>query len=198
MTVNDNDVVRAVAQMQSHGVDDLLNVFHVRNVTGTPVAEEDFGTDVGTWLDAIYTCINAHVLNSIQYIEIGLYNVTQDIPMVSEAWPVLTFGTLDANDLPHGVALLQTYETATKNVQGKKYFGGLPVTDITDGGTWTTTLVTLAACILLRMVGEQSRTYSDLEPGAWSRTAGLFRPFTAGLTDYVPAYQRRRRPGTGG
>ncbi len=198
MAVADGAIIRVTSRLQSHSTDDLQNVFHLRHDTGSAQAEQDFMDDASVWLEAIFTCFITHVLNSIEFIDIGFYNVTGSAPWPSQDWPVLTWGGLDANDLPHGVAALVSMETATKNVGGRKYFGGFPVTDISDGGTWTSAFITLMACVLPKVVGLQNGTTVDFTPGVWSKDAALFRPFTGSSFDSVPAYQRRRRPGHGG
>lgn len=197
MTVQDGDVIRATAVMQLHGTDDQMNVFHVQIDSEGPASDEDVQAEIGTWLEAIYTCILSHLLNSVQFIEIQHYNVTQDVPMTTTNWPSLTFGSLDADDLPWGVSALVSMKTAAKRVGGRKYFGGLATSDIADGGTWVTGLATLFACVLLKMVGNQGGTNVDMYPGVWSEGTALWHPFTEASFDYVPAYQRRRRPGTG-
>lgn len=197
MTVEASDILRVTAKMQSHATDDLQNVYHVQNTQGESVTDEQAQISIAQWIDALYVCINSHILNSIEYLEVDIYNITQDRPLVSQDWFSLTFGSLDADDLPHGVAFLVSMDTATKKVTGRKYFGGLPTTDISGGGTWEVALVTLFACVLLKLVGTQEYAEMDLVPGVWSDAVSLWRPFTAAASDLVPAYQRRRRPGHG-
>lgn len=198
MAVLQNDVVRVTARMQLHGTDDQLNVYQTRFMDAGPVTDATYAWAMAQWLDAIYDCINEHIVNSVQYVDILLYNVTQDRPMASSAWPTMDWGALDANDLPWGNAFLVSLDTGVKNVKGRKYYGGLPTSDIGDGGEWVAALVTLFACVLLKMAGNQFYNNTNFHPGVWSPGVSEWRSFITATSDIIPAYQRRRRPGHGG
>lgn len=197
MAVDPNDILRIGARQQIHGTDTQMNVFYLRCDEGAAITDTIAESNVAAWVDALYACVVSHIVNSIEFTEIQIFNVTQNRPMVTQSYPTLTFGQLVAYDLPWGVALLQSYETGVVKVNGRKYFGGLSIDDVTDAGYWASTLVTLFACVLLKMVGSQVSEGNYYTPGTWSRGTALFHPFKAAKTSFVPAYQRRRRPGHG-
>ena len=103
-------------------------------------------------------------------------------------------GTADAA----GVAGLLVAYVVGAGRQGRKYVPGIADTRLSNGifNADTMTKLALLASVWVDVVMGSGQP--TLQPGILSRVTQTFYPFRkeAGITD-VPAYQRRRRPGSG-
>lgn len=197
MTIYTNDLLRVTANMTLHGSDKIQNVWHIQHTTATDQDDDDFRTHVSKWLDALYTCIVAQLNNGIVFDDIAIYNLTQDRPLPNVGWDTLSAGTGTDNDLPPQVAALITTDTAVKRKTGKKYYSGFMITGMTATAQWTSAILTVLACVALKMFGTQTYFSITSRPGVVSGDPLKFDRFENASIDPVPATQRRRRPGTG-
>ena len=197
MTVNSNDISRVTAKMKFHGADAVQNVYHVQNISPTGVDDDDYRTHISKWLDAAYQCINGLLHNGITYDTISIYNITQDRPLPDVDWDTLTVGALAENDLPAGVAALITFDTDTKKITGKKYLAGWPISAVDNDGNFVSAVATVLLCMALKLYGTQTFFTINSLPGTWRQSTLKFTKFQSASIDLIPAYQRRRRPGTG-
>lgn len=97
-----------------------------------------------------------------------------------------------------GVAGLVKFYTSVGRYQGRKYVGPLGRTAIAGDGILTTAIQTALGVWGVLMAEELRTTDMSLLPGTFNRNNYTFHEFTGNVAVAAPpAYQRRRREGTG-
>lgn len=197
MPVQPGDIVRVIARMEKDGTEDNLNVYHLKHMGSTNITNAGFMTDVALRLDTAYGQFAHEVTTDLEFIDIEFYNVTQDVWMGTEGWPVRTFGTNVAEELPAQVAALVTFRTATTQHPGKKFLGGY-TEDVNAGdgvisAGGVTSLLAYIVQMMLTLVIESNAVYW----GNYNYTIPRWAVWVAGAVDTVWATQRRRKPGIG-
>lgn len=196
-TTSQNDICRCTARLEVPTVGAIQNVFYCRNKTVGETDDDTWRAHVSKWLDALYQCIDQAISNNVAFVDIDIYNMTQDRPYSPIAWDTLTAGLETGVTLPFASSLLVSTVTGVKRANGRKYFGIFTVTDLLEPGLWGTSLVALGVCVLLKLIGDQVYQGVTSEPGIYRLSTTTFYPNIEGSIDLVPANQRRRRQGTG-
>ena len=197
MTIATGDVIRVTAGLKFQTSHDVQNVFHCDCVNDNSASQTDLRDDLADYLETVYDSLISGFIDDTTFDGIDIFNVTQDNPEPSVAWPTLTVGGSSGESLPEGVAALVLGRTAVSKVQGKKYFGVYDESAITDG-VWNsgalTNLGLAAADYITPFTGGSGATW---DPGVFSRATMAFTPFSEASVNNVAAYQRRRKRGVG-
>lgn len=198
MAFADNDVIRVSCRMLLDGVDDVVNVYHIKvfdNGTGTL---DDQLAEVRTWFGEAYAFLDGLFPNNLLPNVLDIYNVTQDVPYGQHTWiGGFTGGTATGSLMPPQDAQLVLWTTAVKRLQGKTYLGPYTVSSMGDG-LWNSGTVTAvanyASHLMDNRAGENAEAFLF---GVYSKTTGTFAVPTGRRISQQPATQRRRKRGRG-
>lgn len=180
-----------------NGLSKVINSYQLLLTDGGPVTYEDWRDDIRDWGDALYTLVKA-VCNVLMVFEGVRGEFTQGV-CSSGFIPFVTplTGELLGDPVPSGVAALISFPTGVSRVVPRKYFGVLDAGVIdTNGNLADTTFGDFNA------IGAYLRDPQTINGRTWQygylspKTSSFEVPFSAVLSQ-TPAYQRRRRVGTG-
>lgn len=192
-----NDVWRVTARMTGDDGVAIQNVWFVRKTTIGVSPDDQSRDDIAGALDGIYDSLSVYLVNDTLPLDIQFYDVTNDTPMPAHPWSAFSGGASGNEPVPSGVAYLIVFNTGVKRVQSKKYFGQCD-SGYLSNGNWNSTLVTglslIAATIIENFVGP---TTADAFQWGVVDKLGAFWDWNEAFVKSEPAYQRRRRFGTG-
>src|SRR3989304_4991246 len=121
MTVELNDIIRVTARMLHAGTSAVQNQYHFRYGGAGSAEDSAIQTAIAERIDEAYTPLVPFQQDNFQYDDIQIWNVTQDRPMITQDWPILTLGTGNGAMLPLQIACLVLFRTNTARSQGRKY-----------------------------------------------------------------------------
>lgn len=191
------DILRVTAYMTA-GVDqDQQNVYYLRVEDTGGVDDGDVLDDMAEYCDNIYTEINGIVANNIEYLEVKTSNITAGIDIGVTAFPTLTTGGVTNQMLPNGVsALAKAFPTVLGHI-GKKFWPSFTVAAM-DDGLFNSGAVTASADAAQAAYEPFVSTLGNhYQPIIYDRTNEVAHVPESWSASSNPAYQRRRRPGTG-
>lgn len=202
MTVPTGTILKVVATMLWDDGNVMQNVFACDIVGGAgPYDEADVIDDLVTWVEDMYTTLNAQITHLVDGSQVQVYRwdaVGGDFDEVgSDPWTWTPSQATEA--LPYGVAGLLNAKSVDADSSAKKYLGGICEGSSVDG-VWET--VMLAA--MVNFGGEWVQSFvgaitgATFNPGVWSVKDSLLNAFVATvIIPTTPAYQRRRKQGVG-
>lgn len=195
-------ILRLVCTLVHADTGVLQNIFNaVITGSGGPFDEDDITTDLGTWLDDMYTWIEPYISDEFAPAEGGAYeydSIDDDWDEIGQALPTFTPGAT-ASVLPRGTCCLVNARTSDPDVNGKKYLGVFTSGHFING-VWASTMLAQVANFAdewaTPFVGAVSG--ATITPGIWSPTrTNLYVLSGTMILDAIAAYQRRRKPGVG-
>lgn len=191
------DIISVVAGLNAGLGIDVQNVYHLQVLETGGVDDDDLVDDMGEYLEDVYGVLNNTFANNVVYDLYKATNVTADVDLGTHPWPSLTQGGGAVNMLPTGDSGLVLGRTNTPGRVGKKYFGPFTSNALADG-YWTAGVVaTLADAMAEVWSPFISALANSYTPVILGRDDGVGRVVREATASAVPAYQRRRRPGTG-
>lgn len=202
MAISVGTVLRIVANHVMPGNDLAQNVFNC-TFSGSPTStdEADVLTDIGSWLDDLFTSLDVTVDNEVLAGEFTVYQFDpadvdwDEVGSDSGAW---TFAGA-SEMLPHGVAGQVDVLTTDPDVRGRKYIPGIvegAQEESTLAAAHVANLADFAALWIADYAG--TATGGTFIPGIWSPTQGTFRAMLGtAIVNTILGYQRRRKPGVG-
>lgn len=197
MTLQEDHVVEASTRQEFNGVEDVVNAWQFRLVTGAPLTEEQGADEILEILEILYEILQTFITTVTIYRDVRMLNQTDDILMGIHNWPTLIAGENSNGPVPPGVAGMINLSTVVPNVTLRKYFGVFAETSLGSDGTWDSGQITALGDVATALLAPLEATNSIWEYGYTSpKTLGWVAPISASLTD-VPAYQRRRKQGRG-
>lgn len=197
MAVNPGDVIRVDAVGLYDGTEDIINTFQYQLGALFAQTEADVLTDVRDIVAAFYGIVNALLVARTIFDRIRAYNLTQDVLLGELAFTTPIVGTGGSNSDAPGIAGLLSLKTIYSRVVLRKYLGPLAKGLIDDDGNITTAGVAVLTNGAAYLLAQQAKPTGDYRYGYLSPVVGGFvTPNTASVTNN-PAYQRRRRRGTG-
>lgn len=197
MTVGVDDICKITATLLFASTNVIQNVYHVKNVGAAGVDEDDFASAAATWLDDAYTEFNPQMSDEVTYLNLNMYNITNDVPIGIYDWPVLTAGVNAGYCEPLNVAYLVAFQTGVKKSVGRKYFGGFSEANTQDGGVLDSVVYgTLGDAADILVAGFVADT-QDFVAGNYREDPERFAEWTGYQVRTIAATQRRRRIGVG-
>lgn len=197
MTVEDDDILEVTARCEANGVEDVVNVFQFRNVTGSSLTDAEAVADIRLYLDDEYDNLTASQADTFVYRDITFRNITQSVLMGTFGWPTLTTGDSALAQIPPGCAGLVNCATNVARVVLKKYFGGWVTATLDNDGSFSSAVTAAILQFGLNLLGGIVGPNGAWEYGYFSpKTMQWEKPVSATATD-IPAYQRRRKQGRG-
>lgn len=153
--------------------------------------------DMEALVNALYAIVRALLVAATVIRTIRVANKTQGTLLGDIVLGTPIAGTGGASAVAPGVAALASFPTNIPRVTGRKFWGPLS-TAVVDGNGFigASSLVNMNSAIayLIAPITPGNGTY---QYGYDSPKAGGFVAFTEGQAFAEPAYQRRRRRGTG-
>jgi hypothetical protein len=185
--------------MEWAGAVDVQNVFTASMSSGVGMPNEDAMDDLAAWVDDLYDVVDDIMPTQLVFVDIDFYNLTNDTPMGTLAWPTMTTGQAASNEIAaSGVAAVITAFTSIVRVHGRKFFGPI-VETLIDEGYLGTTVMTGMATVITKWItpfvgGTSGETWT---PGVWRRATSGFAAFRDAVVRNIPGYQRRRKANVG-
>lgn len=195
--MDQNDIWRVTAKLFGDDNVSIQNVWHIRKVSVGTVADSLALDDIAGALDGLYEGIDDIISTEVSPEEIGFYDVTNDVPLPSQDWDTFAGGAAGGVAVPSGVAYLLLLRTGVKRVTGRKFFGQ-GASGYLTGGNWNvsalTPLAAMGALVITSFIGASS---GDIFQWGTVDQFGAFWSFNEAVVKGEPAYQRRRRLGSG-
>jgi hypothetical protein len=200
MAISDGTVLRVVASILFPDDVVMQNVFALVATTMLDTDEETVVEDMEEYIEDVYDEPDGYAPSAMTGDELKVYEYDSGDEDFDEVGTGITAYTGGASEIsPHGLCLVQNFYTTDPDVQGRKFYGGFDPTHLVDGD-WSSALlaaaITSAAAVVNTFVATVSgNTY---QPVVWSPTNLTAYPYSATVvTNAVPGYQRRRKPGVG-
>jgi hypothetical protein len=197
-TVSDGDLLRVSAQTEFTGKGAVDNVYVFRWTGVIPAADADVMLHVGEYMEVVYSELDGSMTDQQVFTAISCYNITQDRPMPTIAWPTLEAGALAFDPTATGVAMFAYFRTGQPRTIARKFLGVFTKNEL-QGADWTAGIIVGVLAGLVELL-EPHLSLSDngvLTYGVIDK-GGVFRQVIDVTVDTIPAYQRRRRQGRGG
>jgi len=196
MTVNSGDVVRVTAVMDHSLEGAVMNVYHAK-MLGAGSTDIGFMEKMRDLMDIGYGYIDNFMPDTLDFVEIRGFNVTQSQPMPTFAFNVLTSGGVDVADpLPSVLSCLVVGRTGVNRAIYRKFLG--PFTEANqEDAEWTSAILTAVAQMHNYIKTAVTVSGELVQVGLYSPTLATWYPIIESVVDSVIAYQRRRRKGRG-
>jgi hypothetical protein len=191
------DILRVVADMSVGVGVTIENVYHVKVNSAGGVADSQALDDMGDYLEDVYSEINDHMTDRLNYDSYKVTNITADVELGAQAWPSLVAGGSAADGLADGIAGVASFRTSTPGHQGRKFWGPFSEFDVTDGRLTSATVADIQDAAVATgspFTGAGGQSYI---PVIYDRENNVGRAVTEAYGDNRPGYQRRRKPGVG-
>ncbi len=205
MSIGVTDVLRVIVTWDMPQSTVAKIVYHYLVTTGTTATEAEFIAAAIALFETAWALIDDRVADNVT----GSTMAIQKYDFVNHQWDGIEEDVLEASDgisaaqmLSHGDAGLIKILTQSARRQCRKYLPGLTEDALTDGILSVATVVDLAlfgsALDANLLAGDITALYGSFNTDVESV---LYETFSQRLGtvigEAVPAYQRRRRPGTG-
>lgn len=197
MSASDGDVLRCDLVADYDAGQDIVNTFQYRIGTPSTISDEDVLDDMMEIMTAIVNVIKAIMNAGTIWRKIRVRNLSTGALTGERAFSPTIAGTLDTEAVPLGAAYLVTALTNVPNVRLRKFFGVADASVLTSNGNFTGASQTVMEGLVPLLLNDQAATNASYEYGYLSPKTSSFLSPTAVTVTNIPAYQRRRRPGTG-
>lgn len=195
--VENGDVLRVAAVMQVLGSEALVNVWHLKVMSGGPVAFPSAAMDVGEYMDSLYGTITAQISDEVVADHLEMQNVTQDLTYGSFAWTSWTGGSNTAAITGTQTALLAFARTTIPRVQIRKYLGVFTQNQLVNS-EWISGTRSVCGNMMAYHINSQTMSVSlSLKGVAYNDALARATEALSYATSQYPVIQRRRRVGTG-
>jgi hypothetical protein len=197
VAIYDGDVLRVTCKMlDTVSANDQMNVYHLRYNGPT----EDDGVIMSAirgYMNDAYDEFNEYISDDLSYETIEVFNVTQELPVDEQTWPVLSSGASNADPLPLETAPLVRFPTKAHRSQGRKYLP-MPTEETCElRGLLVQDAINALVAFATVIISGYPAGNGGLIPGNWSKIYDRFAPWIAAIIEYQNGVQRRRRTGIG-
>jgi len=195
MAVGAGDIVRVDVRGIWNATSAVQNTFHLQNA-GSNIDEADAVDDLVAVLEALYALIGSilHTLLVIQ--DIRVINVSDDTDVGIGLFVDDTPGTAGGNSVlqnAYGLSL----DTARLNVRGRKFFGPVVQSQISQSGVIGSAAILGLADVGDYMTAPRAATNTTWRFGVIASSDSTFLPFLNYSISPTVVTQRRRRLGVG-
>lgn len=198
MTVYQNDVLRVAARFKHPTFGDLVNVYHFRMTGVAGVDDSEAISDVATLVDDMHGEMVAYTHSTYAAYDINVFNVTQDRPLGSVAWPTVSGGAAGGEVMPSQVAAYVQGNTGFSRSWARKFLGGMAETYNVNGRVGSTLLTALTSYAAKWIAAVPPSTpYTTWEAVVYSSKVAQWRKITEAVIRDVWSTIRRRRVGRG-
>lgn len=201
MSIVTGDVLKVVQKINLPNSVEAINVFYFEADFQADQTESDCVDALEVWVEAFYADLATIVSSAVSLGEMPCY-VRGGSPdyawtLIGTATPSVTFSNI-TEMLPHGVAAIIRGYTERSTTIARKYIPGI-CEDQQAGGAWSSGCITALTNAADEWQDNAALDGSNrLYPGSPSTVTNFFYELTGEFViPSEPAYQRRRRPGTG-
>ena len=191
------DIIRVGAVMTYDGSEDVVNVYHIRQVDAGAYTWAQVTGALQTYMDAIMATLDTELSTLMVAAELQVTNVTQNQVYGAIAWGVFAGGSGAGEQCAAAASCFGFARTRVPRVQIRKYYGIFPQSSLVDG-QWDAGVTDAVGDALDYHIAEQTMgTGQVLQGVAYNRT---LLTYAVGITVAVraePGYQRRRKRGVG-
>lgn len=191
-----NIAVVTAKLVQTGNDQDVQNTYVISSFSG-PTDDASAIADISEWLEAIYTPIQGQISTLVAFSAININNISRSEVTGDLSWPNLVAGTNAGDILPSGVAALCLQRTGVSRRVGRKYYGVFTEAALAAGQWVSGTINDLGAAIAVASDPYVGANGVGFVPYVYDRTLGTLREVTSTAVSFEPAYQRRRRRGSG-
>lgn len=196
MALLNGEIARVTALLNFQSSDDVQNTWHLIKVSG---ANSDTAVTLACqeFMELLYNIIVGRLGLSLTFDAIDIFFIPGSQALGQFPWLSLVAGTDAASVQPPGVALLTLARTGVSKRIGKKFLGVSTEGQMTSG-LWNSAFVLDA--LALTLAAYTNFTASNgvtLRAVVYDRLLKVARDGVAFLAEPNPAYQRRRKVGTG-
>lgn len=192
-----NDVFRVAARLNVPVTGDFVNVFHYKLTGGVDLDDEDVADDLTAIIDMLYSKFYGMISSDAAFVDINIFNVTQDRPLGSYAWPTMVNGARTGDMLPPQVAAFVRGITGYSRNWARKFFGPIGETDNLNEGYIAPASMPLLVTAAAEWVVSTAIVLNTWYPVVYHARTGQWRELVSALVTNVWATIRRRRAGRG-
>lgn len=201
MAVSNGDLIRLVVSLVFPDDVVMQNVFHLVATNLLDTDEATVTQDAVNYANLLYNEHESSMSDEMSGDEIKVYvydSVDDDFDEIGTG-ALSSVGSVALGPAPHGLAVVQNYYTTDPDVQGRKFWGGFTENSL-DDSDWASALVAALVLTAAEVVGTYTDSSSSnvFQPSVWSPTKKTAYAYSGTVvTNTVPGYQRRRKPGVG-
>lgn len=198
MPTNPGDILRVAANMNQPTLGDYVNVFHYRYDGVGTLADTSTGEDMGLLMDEMYGEIDQNMPDGLAFVDVNVFNVTQNRPYGGFVWPTLTTGGNANEELPGQVAAFVRGLSGFSRNWARKFVGPFTEAHNVAGGFIAPGLLTTLHDWAVDWISADPLTITgSYTPVVRYATGGSWVPITAFVVTNIWATIRRRRAGRG-
>ena len=190
-----------IVQVTVHGrfnnAADVNNVYQVQLIDGGPLTLNEVGEGLADWFEVLYDYVKLFCNALVTWQGISAQHLNGNCVTGLHTFTSPIVGSLTNDVVPPGVAALMSFQTGIARVVGRKYFGVLDESVIGATGGLTGTFTAQAANIGAHLTQDTLVSGLTWQAGHFSPKTLEWQPFTGYTYSTNPAYQRRRRVGSG-
>lgn len=193
-----NDIFRVAARMHQPSIGDFVNVYHFQCTTVVGSADATARDDMALLMDAMYTLIQSAMPDGMTFEDVNIFNVTQNRPLGSEPWPVLTTGGQAADELAAQTAVFLRGLTGFSRNWARKFIGPFTENSNSPGGIVATPLMNALVNFGGQWLSAGTVGMTNIyNPVVRYAVGGVWAPITSIVISNIWATIRRRRIGRG-
>ncbi|MCK4958244.1 MAG: hypothetical protein KAT00_02570 [Planctomycetes bacterium] len=194
--VDPGDVIRVAVKMLQDS-ESMVNVYHFQHTGAIAQTDGDVHAAMQTYIQNAYDGIEPIISEDVIQDSMDTYNVTQDRPMFSAAWPGTFQGDDTSGPLPLQNAYLLTFTTATKNSLGKKFVPGMTENQSAGSGILVGAAIAELVQFGIDLLAGFTVNAQTFKPGNYRSDTATFILWLAAIVETLSSTQRRRKPGVG-
>lgn len=192
-----NDIVRLGCVQRFQSVYDIVNVLHVKIISGGGLAFAAASQDIQQYCGALFSIIEGEISDDQVPLQISISNVTQATVWGGVAWTGYSGGQAATDPTATQLAMLAYARTSIPRVQIRKYLGVFTEAMMT-GGLWSAGVRSLGNSFITYHITPQAMTNGLVLQGvAWNPSLSRAAVGISVGVSIPPVVQRRRRIGTG-
>ena len=200
MSIGDGIGIKAAQVITLPDSVQAMNIYYFKTDFQEEQEEDDITSDIKDWIQALYANVVGNMSDQAALALLSCYwlaTIPNEWELFGETTPTQSFTDV-TEMLPHGVsALVRAYTTRAKTI-GRKYLPAF-CEDAQEDGSWVAGAITNLTAYSVDW-GDiiEMDANNFLRPAIYSYGQAYVFELTGDfVVSAIPAYQRRRRPGSG-
>jgi hypothetical protein len=185
--------------MNHPNIGDFVNVYHWRIALMSTSTDENINDAILERMEDLYSPFLGFMSDSLNFSDINIFNVTQDMPIGSFPWPTISSGTGGSGEsLPPQVAYFIRGLSGFSRNWAKKFIGPFLETASAGSGVVQAAVMTAGGTFATNWLASLMATGgARLESVVYHASAGLWRELVEAVSTNIWATFRTRRHGRG-
>lgn len=197
MTPTVGDIIELVLEGEFDDTEDVFNVFQFQVTQNGWTDEDDYFEDLKELAEALINVIKVVSSALVVWRRLRARNKTTSSAAIQLELDAPIAGSGASNPLPPGSAYLIGFRTSESGILLRKFIG-VPIEDANDStGQWSATTIGLLTDIADLLLAEIVTNHGGFQYGHKSTKSLAWLVPTGAYVSAEPAYQRRRRRGSG-